>query len=111
MKQLAESIHPGDAALFVLIKEMTADKVVEQIKDYGGVVLKTSLTDAKEQALRDARQRRGVRCGRACGGPPILTAPGVETSRRRRCRLDEWFGSAGGNALFNSRNHVREEGV
>jgi uncharacterized membrane protein len=32
MKQLAASIHPGDAALFVLIKEMTADKVVEQIK-------------------------------------------------------------------------------
>ena len=44
----------GDAALFVLIKEMTADKVVEQIKDYGGVVLKTSLDDAKEQALRNA---------------------------------------------------------
>jgi uncharacterized membrane protein len=54
MKQLAESIHPGDAALFVLIREMTADKVLEHIKDYGGVVLKTSLTDAREQALRDA---------------------------------------------------------
>ena len=54
MKQLAESIHPGEAALFVLIKEMTADKVIEQIKDYGGVVLKTSLDDAKEQALRHA---------------------------------------------------------
>jgi uncharacterized membrane protein len=54
MKQLAESIHPGESALFVLIKEMTADKVVEQIKDYGGVVLKTSLADAKEQALRHA---------------------------------------------------------
>jgi len=54
MKQLAQSIHPGDAALFVLIKEMSADKVLEQIKDYGGVVLKSSLTDAREQALRDA---------------------------------------------------------
>jgi uncharacterized membrane protein len=54
MKQLAESIHPGDAALFVLIKEMTADKVVEQIKDYGGVVLKTSLADTREQTLRNA---------------------------------------------------------
>jgi uncharacterized membrane protein len=54
MKDLAESIHPGDAALFVLVREMTADKVLEQIKDYGGVVLKTSLTDAREQALRDA---------------------------------------------------------
>jgi uncharacterized membrane protein len=54
MKQLAESIHPGDAALFVLIREMTADKVLEQIKEFGGVVLKTSLTDAREQSLRDA---------------------------------------------------------
>jgi len=51
MEQLAESIHPGDAALFVLIRE---SKVLEQIKEFGGVVLKTSLTDAKEQALRDA---------------------------------------------------------
>src|ERR1700744_1872146 len=45
MKQLAESIQPGNAALFVLIKEMTGDKVLEQIKGYGGVVLKTSLND------------------------------------------------------------------
>ena len=29
MKKLAESIQPGNAALFVLIKEMTADKVVD----------------------------------------------------------------------------------
>jgi uncharacterized membrane protein len=54
MKQLSESIQPGNAALFILIKEMTGDKVLEQIKGYGGVVLKTSLNDAREQALRDA---------------------------------------------------------
>jgi len=54
MKDLAASIKPGDGALFVLIHEMTADKVLEQIKGFGGVVLKTSLNDSKEQALRDA---------------------------------------------------------
>jgi uncharacterized membrane protein len=54
MKQLAESIKPGDAALFVLIKQMTADKVLAQIKGYGGVVLQTSLDETKEQALRNA---------------------------------------------------------
>jgi uncharacterized membrane protein len=54
MKQLAESIKPGDAALFVLIKEMTADKVVAQIKGFGGTVLQTSLDETKEQALRNA---------------------------------------------------------
>jgi uncharacterized membrane protein len=54
IKQLSESIQPGSAALFVLIKQFTPDKVLEQIKDFGGVVLKTSLDDAKELALRNA---------------------------------------------------------
>jgi uncharacterized membrane protein len=54
MKQLAESIHPGDAALFVLIESMTADKVIDQIKHFGGVVLKTSLDETKEELLRNA---------------------------------------------------------
>jgi uncharacterized membrane protein len=54
MKELAASIQPGNAALFVLIKNMTADKVLKEIKDAGGVVLKTSLDESKEQMLRDA---------------------------------------------------------
>jgi uncharacterized membrane protein len=54
MKGLATNIQPGDAALFVLVKNMTADKVLKEIKEAGGVVLKTSLDDAKEKALRDA---------------------------------------------------------
>jgi uncharacterized membrane protein len=54
MKELAASIQPGNAALFVLIKNMTADKVLKEIKDAGGVVLKTSLDETQEQLLRDA---------------------------------------------------------
>jgi uncharacterized membrane protein len=54
MKELAASIQPGNAALFVLIKNMTADKVLNEIKDAGGVVLKTSLDETKEKVLRDA---------------------------------------------------------
>jgi uncharacterized membrane protein len=54
MKDLAASIQPGNAVLFVLIKSMTADKVIKEIKDAGGVVLKTSLDETKEQVLRDA---------------------------------------------------------
>jgi uncharacterized membrane protein len=56
MKGLATSIQPGNAALFVLAKNMTADKVLREIQDAGGVVLKTSLDDAKEKVLRDALQ-------------------------------------------------------
>lgn len=54
MKDLAASIHTGDAVLFVLIKSMTADKVLKEIQSAGGVVLKTSLDDTKEKMLRDA---------------------------------------------------------
>ena len=57
MKELSGSLQPGNGALFVLVKEMTADKVLKEIAGYGGVVLKTSLDDSKEQALRDALQK------------------------------------------------------
>ena len=60
MKELAASIQPGNAALFVLIKNMTADKVLKEIKDAGGVVLKTSLDETKEQILRDALAKATV---------------------------------------------------
>jgi uncharacterized membrane protein len=54
MKELAANLKPGDAALFVLIQNMTADKVLKEIQGAGGTVLKTSLDDAKESALREA---------------------------------------------------------
>jgi uncharacterized membrane protein len=54
MKELSANLQPGNAALFVLVKNMTADKVLNGIKDAGGVVLKTSLDETKEKALRDA---------------------------------------------------------
>jgi len=54
MKDLAGNIQPGNAVLFLLIKHMTGDKVLREIQDAGGTVLKTSLDDAKEQALREA---------------------------------------------------------
>jgi uncharacterized membrane protein len=54
MKELSANLQTGSAALFVLIKNMTADKVLKEIKDAGGVVLKTSLDETKEKALRDA---------------------------------------------------------
>jgi len=54
MKDLAAKVKSGDAVLFLLIKSMTADKVLNEIKDAGGTVLKTSLDETKEQHLRDA---------------------------------------------------------
>ena len=60
MKELAANLKPGDAALFVLIQNMTADKVLKEIQGAGGTVLKTSLDDAKESALREALAKAGT---------------------------------------------------
>ncbi|WP_424363261.1 DUF1269 domain-containing protein [Methylocystis parvus] len=59
MKDLSESLKPGNAALFLLIRKVTGDKVLEAVKGTGGTVLKTSLDDSKEKALRDALASAG----------------------------------------------------
>jgi len=53
MRDLTASVKSGDAVLFLLIQSMTADKVLNEIKDAGGTVLKTSLDEQKEQHLRN----------------------------------------------------------
>lgn len=68
IKQLSESLQPGNAALFVLIHKMTADKVLEAVKGTGGVVLKTSLDNTKEQALRQALAAHAATAPTAASG-------------------------------------------
>ncbi|MEZ2131901.1 MULTISPECIES: DUF1269 domain-containing protein [unclassified Sinorhizobium] len=57
MKDLSANLEPGKAALFLLVQDMTADKVINEIEGYGGTVLQTSLDETKEQVLRDALSR------------------------------------------------------
>ena len=55
MKGLAaQDLKPGEAVLFVLIKKVTGDKVLERLKGVGGRVLQTSLDHTREDALRKA---------------------------------------------------------
>jgi uncharacterized membrane protein len=54
MKDTAAAIQPGSAALFVLVRKVTADKVLEGLKGEGGTILKTSLDHTKEAALQAA---------------------------------------------------------
>ena len=54
MKETAAAIAPGTAALFVLVRKATADKVLERLKGEGGTVMKTSLDHTKEAALQAA---------------------------------------------------------
>jgi uncharacterized membrane protein len=54
MKGLADKLQPGGAALFVLVRQSTPDKVLPRISQYGGEVLHTSLDSETEQMLQDA---------------------------------------------------------
>jgi len=54
MKEVAGAISPGQAALFLLIRKYTADKVLEDLHGIGGTVLRTSFDHTKEEALRQA---------------------------------------------------------
>ena len=54
MKEVAAAIQPGTAALFLLVRRVTADKVLEGLKGEGGTVMRTSLDHTKEEALQAA---------------------------------------------------------
>jgi uncharacterized membrane protein len=54
MKKLAEQLQPGTSVLFVLIRKMTADKVLDELSGSGGKVLQTSLSHEDESKLQTA---------------------------------------------------------
>ena len=54
MKKLAESLQPSSSVLFVLVRKATPDKVVEEIKQFGGTVLQTSLSHEDQAKLQAA---------------------------------------------------------
>ena len=54
MKQLGQQLAPGAAAVFVLVRESTPDKVLPRISQYGGHVMHSSLSDEAETRLRES---------------------------------------------------------
>ena len=53
MKDLGEKLEPGKAAVIVLVRKVSADKVLPQIKETGHV-LQTSLDNDAETRLQEA---------------------------------------------------------
>ena len=75
MRSLGQSIPPGGSAVFILVRKMTADKVLARLESFRlrGRVLQTSLPDAQEERLREAFA--GGKLGSALGVPAADTAP------------------------------------
>lgn len=52
--ELGETLQPGSSAIFVLLREFSADKVLQELEGVGGKILHTSLNDDAEQRLQAA---------------------------------------------------------
>lgn len=60
MRELGETMTPSTSALFVLVRKVTPDKVLEEIAPYGGKVLRTSLSKDREAQLQEVLSNRGI---------------------------------------------------
>lgn len=78
MRELGQSVPPGGSAVCILVRKMTADKVLARLEGFHlrGRVMQTSLPDDQEEKLREAFA--GGKLGQALGLPetaPTETAP------------------------------------
>jgi uncharacterized membrane protein len=68
IRSLGETLEPGTSALFVLVRRATLDKVLPELRPFGGKIIHTSLSQEQEarlwQALEDLRARAVTRRSR-----------------------------------------------
>jgi uncharacterized membrane protein len=59
MKKVGEDLTPGSAALFVLVRKATGDKVMDKLKDFAGTgkIIQTSLSKTTEDELRKVLEK------------------------------------------------------
>lgn len=62
MKNLAAGLQNNTSVLFVLVRKATPDRVIDEIKPYGGKVLRTSLSHEDEARLQAALDEVKVTC-------------------------------------------------
>jgi uncharacterized membrane protein len=54
IKEAGNAITPGSSALFLLMHQVTPDKVIAEMTQYGGTILQTNLTEEEEARLKEA---------------------------------------------------------
>jgi uncharacterized membrane protein len=52
--QVRDMLQPGTSALFLMVEKITPDKAIDALSQYGGTVLKSSLSKEGEKEIRDA---------------------------------------------------------
>ncbi len=54
VKEVGNTIQPGHSALFLLIREATPDRLMEELKQFNGKILQTSLSKEAEAKLKES---------------------------------------------------------
>jgi uncharacterized membrane protein len=57
MKELGETLRNDTSALFVLVRKVTPDKVLEGLKGFKGKVIQTSLSKDREEELQEVLEQ------------------------------------------------------
>ena len=52
--QVRDMVQPGTSALFIVVEKVTPDKAIEGLKEFGGTVLKSSLSNEAQADLQAA---------------------------------------------------------
>ncbi len=60
MRELGETMTPETSALFILVRKVTPDKVLDEVSKYGGKILRTSLSKDDEKQLQDVLDNHGI---------------------------------------------------
>ena len=55
-QQVRDHLQPGTSALFMIIEQATPDKAIAALQQYGGTVIKTSLSEEDTKRLQEALQ-------------------------------------------------------
>jgi uncharacterized membrane protein len=54
IEEVGGTIDPGDSALFLLVEDVVADRIIEEMTQFDPEVVRTNLSQEDEQQLRDA---------------------------------------------------------
>jgi uncharacterized membrane protein len=60
MRDLGETLQPETSALFILVRKVTPDKVLDEVSKYGGTILRTSLNKDDEKQLQSVLDSHGI---------------------------------------------------
>jgi uncharacterized membrane protein len=65
-QQVRDYVQPGTSALFMIIEKATPDKAIDALSQYGGTVIRTSLSEEDTAKLQDAlKEHEPVAAGAA----------------------------------------------